>query len=190
MVKRGYCGFVEVGMNTTNSDAPNEDVRDAKGHQSVEAGGVSRIKDLVQRFRVCWEVLPEQTFVNREMRNIGFSLELYGTHEAGTGRVEPGCVHCIKVQSALNEIAKWILPREERVSRYEVRIDRQSLSYSHERADRSDVRVTIRILHRGTWDQPVDPCELRCLSDMEHALSELGACKGAWKSSCVSPRVS
>ena len=56
----------------------------------------------------------------------------------------------------------------------------QSLIYSRQRADRPDVRLTIQILHRDHWDQPIDECEERCLKDMEQALRELGACEGAW----------
>ena len=175
-------------MNTGKSNAQGKDAWNAKAQQSSETSEVVRIKDLVQRFRVCWEVYPQQAFNGTEMRNIGFSLELYGTHEPGIGHVSPGCIHCRTVQSALKDIAKWILPREERASRYEVSVDSQSLSYSPQRAERPDIRVTISILHRGTWDQSVDPCELRCLSDMEHALSDLEACKGAWRSSHSEPR--
>lgn len=141
-----------------------------------------QIKDLVRRFRVCWEVEPESTYVNHQLRKVGFSLQLFGTHPPGTEHVSPGCEHCIVVQTALKRIIHSILPKDERLSRYEVTIDSRSLSYSHERGDRPDVGAKIQILHRGAWDQPVDDCEERCLKDMEQALGELGACKGAWRS--------
>lgn len=140
------------------------------------------LKDMVQRFRVCWEVSPERALVDKKIQSIGFSLQLYGTHEPGTQHVTPGCEHCRRVQAALRKIADSILPREQRISRYEVTTDSRSLSYSHKRGDRPDVRVTIQILHRGGWDQPVDECEALCLKDMEQALSELGACKDVWRS--------
>ena len=167
--------------------ANDENIRNS---QNFESTGLSRIKDLVQRFRVCWEAHPEQALVsvvdrkqarvNRELRKIGFSLVLYGTHQPGTEHVSPGCDHCRRVQSALKEIADWILPREKRPSMYEIEIDTQSLIYSRVRADRPDVRVTIQIRHGSGWDQPIDECEERCLKEMEQALRELGACKGAW----------
>jgi hypothetical protein len=140
-----------------------------------------QVRDLVQRFRVCWEESPERALVDREMRNVGFSLQIYGTHEPGTEHIAPGCERCRRVQSALKKIADEILPRERRLSRYEVKVDLHSLSYTHEREDRPDVRLTIQILHRGPWDQPVDECETRCVKEMEHALNELGACKNVWR---------
>jgi hypothetical protein len=86
-----------------------------------------------------------------------------------------------EVQSDLKEIADWILPKEERLSKYQVEIETQSLTYSRERGERPDVRVTIHIVHRHDSDQPIDSCEVRCLKEMEQSLSELGACKGAWR---------
>ena len=152
-----------------------------------EAAALSKIKDLVQRHKVCWEAHPEQVLVSSEVRGIGFVLELYGTHEIGTDHVSPGCEHCVNVKSALKEIAYWILPREERPSTYQVEIEGQLLSYSSELGDRADVRATIRILHRHHWDHPIDDCEVRCLKEMEQSLSELGACKGVWRNSLDKP---
>jgi hypothetical protein len=151
-----------------------------KGIRISEPTGLSTIKDLVRRHKVCWEVFPERALVKPGIRSIGFALELYGTHEPGTEHVDPGCENCRKVQSDLREIADWILPKEERPSMYQVEIETQSLTYSRERGDRPDVRVTIHIVHRHDWEQPVDACEVRCLKEMEQELGELGACAGAW----------
>jgi hypothetical protein len=170
-----------------------ENNQNIQNSRAVKPNGVARIKGLVQRFAVCWEAHPEQAVVTvldpkeqaarvkRELRKIGFSLELYGTPEAGAENVSAGCNYCRRVQSALQEIADWILPREEHQCMYEVEIDTQSLSYSRVRADRPDVRVTIQILHQNNWDQPIDKWEVGCLEDMQRALRDLGACEGAWR---------
>ena len=148
--------------------------------QNTQKDGVG---DLVQRFRVCWEVDPESASVNNELRKIGFSLQLFGTNELGTDDISPGGERCIVIQSALKTIIHSILPKDERLSKYEVTVDSQSLSYSHQRGDRPDVGATIRILHRGPWDEPIDDCQERCLKDMQQALGELGAFEGAWQGS-------
>jgi hypothetical protein len=137
-------------------------------------------RDLVLRYRVCWEVDTERTYVSHELRTIGFSLQLFGTHEPGTEHISPGCEHCLVVQAGLKKIISSILPQDKRLSRYETTLGSRSLSYSHVRGDRPDVGAKIKILHRGPWDQPVDDCEERCLKEMEQALGELGASKGAW----------
>jgi hypothetical protein len=137
-----------------------ENNQNIQNSRSAEPNGLARIKGLVQQFAACSEAHPEQVVVTvpdqkgqapgvkRELRKIGFSLEFYGTPEPGAENVSPGRNHCRRVQSALKEIADWVLPREEHQCMYEVEIDTQSLSYSRVRADRPDVRVTIQIFHQ------------------------------------------
>jgi hypothetical protein len=111
----------------------------------------------------------------RKIREIGFSLELYGTPEPWAKNVSPGCDHCRRVQSALKEIIEWILPREQRKCTFQIEMEPPSLHYSPVRKNRPDVCVTIQVLHRNNWDQPIDKCEKSCLNEMECALHELGA---------------
>jgi hypothetical protein len=168
-------------MNATSHRANAQDAQNSKESPPRDAADLTEIKELVRRFRVCWETYPEQILTKEGIRKVGFALELYGTHEPGTEHVSPGCEHCRPVQAALREIAHWILPREERPSMYEVSVETQALSYSRERGNRPDVRVTVRILHRTDFEKPVDECEVRCLKEMQQALGEIGACKSVWR---------
>jgi len=74
------------------------------------------LKELVRQFRVCWEVWPEHIAVAGQRRQVGFALELSGTHEPAVDHPTPGCLHCRKVFAALQVIAVYILPRDERQS--------------------------------------------------------------------------
>ena len=143
--------------------------------------------DLVKRYRVCWEVWPEYLMVGGKQQQVGFELELSGTHEPGTGYVSPGCPNCRQIYSALLAIADWILPKEERPSRYEIGPYEQALRYSAIRGSRPDVTLSVKIVHRRGFDQPVDQCETRCLKEMKEHLSELGACERQWSFRRVSP---
>lgn len=148
----------------------------------------------MQQFAVCWESHPEQAVVTvldgkahasrvkRELRKTSFSLELYGVPEPGAENLSPGSIQCRRVQAALKEIAVWILARQERRCTCEIELETQSLIRSRVRADRPDIRLTIQILHRNNWDQPIDELQGCCLKDMEQALQEVGACNGAWRS--------
>ena len=148
--------------------------------RDAEPGDAAAIKALVQRFRVCWDVYSVEILTNNAIRKIGFDLELCGTPECGTEHVDPGCQHCLRVESALKEIANWILPRVNPTCRFDVDSEGESLSYSPMRTNRPDVVVHINILHRHEWDQPTDECEERCLKEIEEVLTEHGACKGRW----------
>ena len=136
--------------------------------------------DLVRQFRVCWEVCPEYAFVNQERRQVGFILELYGTHETWVEHPEAGCDECLRVFHALQTIAEDILPQEYRPSRSDLGIYDQAIHYDRKRAERPDVVLPIKITHREGYDRPVDECENRCLKEMKQRLLELGAREGRW----------
>lgn len=141
---------------------------------------VSSLMELIQRYRICWEVWPEYALVGSEKRQIGFALELSGTHAQGTARVQPGCEHCHAVFAALREVAESIVPAGERPSISDIGPYRQALHYSPIRQDRPEVRLTITILHQKRIEDPIDPCQVRCLSEMKQRLKELGAQERQW----------
>src|SRR5438034_9721046 len=66
----------------------------------------TKLKELVQRFRICWEALPDYYYVQKQKRQIGFTLELTGTHEQGVEHPLPGCEHCRKVRSEERRVGK------------------------------------------------------------------------------------
>jgi hypothetical protein len=148
--------------------------------QGVSGTTLLQIKHFVEQFRVCWETYEEHTVVKDKIRETGFELDLFGTHEPGTEHISPGCANCKQVQLGLRQIADWILPHEERPSIYEVSMDEQSLTYSNHRRNRPDVQLTIRILHRRDFEKPIDDCEKRCLQEMKTRLAEIGACRHSW----------
>lgn len=143
----------------------------------------AHLTDLIQRFRVCWEVWPEYAFVHHDRRQVGFTLELSGTHEAGVEHPTPGCSHCQRVYAALYVIAAHILPREIRPSIYDVSSYDHAIHYSQVRSGRPDISLAIGILHRGDLDSPVGECQERCLTEMKQRLRELGAHERQWTSS-------
>ena len=139
------------------------------------------LKDLVRRFRVCYEVWPEFDMVEGHKRQIGLALELLGTHARDMEHPEAGCVHCRTVFSALRRIAEHILPSDHRPSRYEIGPYDQAIHQAHVRRDRADVSLTIRIFHREDFEKPLDECQTRCLSEMLRRLRDLGASEVRWR---------
>lgn len=134
------------------------------------------LKDLVRQHKVCWDVWPVYHIGHKgEKVQIGFELELTGTHHESKEPPKPGCVECVTVYNDLKRIAQWILPDEDRKSRYEIGVFDSSIHYSSKRKFRGEVGLTIRILHKGKFDDPTDDCEVRCLNEMEQKLKALGA---------------
>ena len=143
---------------------------------------VPALRELVQRFRVCWKVWPELAYVGGEKRQIGYQLELAGTHEPGVEHPEPGCEHCQHVFAALRDIAEWIVPPATWDSQYDIGSYDQAIRYSVAHRNRPDIILIIRIVHRTGFEQPVEECQSRCLEEMEQRLTELGASRRSWRS--------
>lgn len=140
----------------------------------------THLAELVRLYRVCWEVWPEVIVVDYKQRQVGFELELSGAHEFGGRHGDPDCPACRQVFLALQAIATYILPPEDRPSKYEVEPYQQGLRYATVRGNRPDVTLTVKVLHRRGFDQPVDACEVRCLEEMKSRLKQLGACERQW----------
>lgn len=141
---------------------------------------VPQLRELVTRYRVCWEVWPECIWAEQKRRQIGYQLELYGTHEPGFEHATPVCQACQRLYVALRAMAEWILPKEKRPSTYEIGAYDQAIHYSPTRRNRPDVTLRIRIIHRHGFGDPVDACEVRCLTEMQERLRELGAQERQW----------
>jgi hypothetical protein len=155
--------------------------QEARASQAGNDSSVlSKLKELVERFQICWEALPDYYYVKKEKRQIGFTVELTGTHERGVEHPEPGCQHCHHVRLALQEIADWVVPKEKRDSDYDIVPYDQSIQFNAVRKFRPDVSLRIWIRHRSGFDREVDACEVRCLNEMKQRLKELGARNGKW----------
>lgn len=139
---------------------------------------VERLRSLVETHSVCYEARPEERFVDGKIVKVGFELQLYGTHDDGETRLTPGCERCVQTFEDLREIAEWIMPQEERPSQYEIEPYHSALHLSPTRKLRGEVVLTITIVHRRGFLQPIDECEQRCLAEMKRKLAELGVRQG------------
>ncbi|MBI5548454.1 MAG: hypothetical protein HY901_31615 [Deltaproteobacteria bacterium] len=138
---------------------------------------VSHLRELALRHGARFEVLPETHVLDHKFVKVGFELQLWGLHEHPKG-VTPGCHECVRVYAALKEIAEWVLPKEERPSRYEIRPFEPALHVAPDLKDRDEVLLEIKIVHRHDFFSPIDKCEERCLSEMRQKLGQLGMREG------------
>lgn len=134
-----------------------------------------RLRDLVRLHQICYEVWPEYWPDRRGKVQVGFDLQLYGTHERKDEHPSPGCPACERVFEDLRQIAEWILPKDLRPSHYEILPFDRSLHFAPVRHFRREVVLTIKILHRQDGQLPVDECERTCLHEMTKRLKQLGA---------------
>jgi len=153
-----------------------------QSHLAHEEDEINHLKQLVIQHKVCWEVLPHFLIDKYDNRiQVGFEIDLLGTHYHPKQPPTPGCPECLKVYKDLKQIAKWIMPKEKRDSHYDIGIFDSSIQWSPLRKLRDDITLTLNVLHRKGFDRPVDACEVECLKEMELKLKELGAKKGHWR---------
>lgn len=147
---------------------------------------VERLKEIARTHRTCYEVWPEWSTKDGRKIQIGFELQLCGVneHAAQNGKhAVPGCPRCFRTYTELRQIAEWVLPHEERPSRYEIQgFDHALHQAPSKRQRRSEVVLTIVIMHRNDFNRPVDDCESRCLKEMRERLSELDIQEDVWRS--------
>lgn len=137
------------------------------------------LEDLARRYQVCWDVWPEAVMVDGKRRQIGYVIELSGSHPQ-VKELSPGCPYCKEVFGALLQISEYILPPKcGQPSESNIDAYNQSITYSRRRGLRPDVGLAIHLVHRQGFG-PVDECEQRCLDKMENRLTGLGVSKGSW----------
>ncbi|HKP35499.1 MAG TPA: hypothetical protein VJT71_01480 [Pyrinomonadaceae bacterium] len=147
---------------------------------------MEQLRATARKHQVCYEVWPERSVAEGRKILIGFELQLCGTnsHIAAKGAHQPvpGCEYCQSTYEDLRQIAEWILPREERPSRYEIGgFDRSLHIAPHSRQLRNEVVVSIHIMHRSDFNREVDDCENRCLKEMRQRLLQLGIRQDLWR---------
>ena len=165
---------------------PAVSVAESRNPAAESPAEPERLRQIVERHQVCYEVWPERSVAGERKIQIGFELQLCGTnsHLAAKGdhQIVPGCEYCLSTYTELREIAEWILPRDERPSRYEIAgFDRALHIAPPSRRSRSEVVLTIHILHRSDFNRDVDDCENRCLKEMRVKLSALGIRERIWR---------
>lgn len=147
---------------------------------------VERLKEIARTHKTCYEVWPEWSTKDGRKMQIGFELQICGVneHAAQNGNHPvPGCPRCFRTYSELRQIAEWILPLDERPSRYDIQgFDHALHQAPSKRHRRSEVVVTIVIMHRRDFNRPVDDCESRCLKEMRERLKQLGIEEDIWRS--------
>ena len=144
-------------------------------------GTLAALRDVVQKRQVCFDSFRERVgFQHAGSRSIGYELLLSGIHSPGSHPPLPGCDLCKDVYEDLKKIAQWILPKDHRPSFYEIEPYRPIIRATRKRKLREEVTLSIRILHRDHYEDPIDTCETRCLVEMENRLTQIWACEGEW----------
>ena len=129
--------------------------------------------EIARSHRVHFDVEPEIVMRGSERVKVGFRVHLWAVHPKDA-RALPGCPKCWELVGDLRRIAEGVVPPDDRPSRTELAPFRPALYDSRVVPNSDEVSVTIRLLHRDGYDNPVDRCEERCLKEIRSRLIALG----------------
>jgi hypothetical protein len=110
---------------------------------------------------------------------VGFELHLFAQHEPEV-KADPGCIKCQEVYAILREIARISMPRETRPTRYDIGVFDASFHLRPENNLKTEVQLTILIVHRSDFLEPVNHCEKKCIREIEENLRSLGIKQRVW----------
>ena len=134
-----------------------------------------RLSTFAREHDVRWRRVPQVTEAFREEPvQVGFTLELHAAHVNPKHPPHPGCDECVELYAGLAEIARAVLPRGERPTRYEIHPFRGELVFAPSRGARDEVVLALDVVHKNGLG-PVDDCERVCLAEIEAALLIIGA---------------
>jgi hypothetical protein len=144
------------------------------------------LRQSVERFKVCWEAFPEMAGANHELRQIGFFVELYGTHDQPNVVPTAGCRYCIPVLQALLAIADFVVPDDWREALDAVRAH-SGIEYANERGGRPDIVVAVTMIPRRNRVPDLNAIA-SCLDAIRRRLQDLGANERSWHETATPAR--
>lgn len=147
---------------------------------NTQSALTQRLKDIVERHQVCYQTWPIRTSDGSDMPQVGFAVDIAGTHDHPESSPRPGCAECRVVYDALRELAIAACPPVNDATSIDILPFDRSIHASRRRAYRDDVELRIQVTHRVGPDLPVDECERACLDHILWYLDKLGAKKNTW----------
>jgi len=138
-------------------------------------GFILALREIVEHFQIRWGVAPLQESDSGEGVEIGFVLELSGTHEPGADHMARTCRHCANLMLALRIIGDWLFPPQGNCSFCEVQAYSNFVRGDQQRqSEASSTRALRLVSHLGTRCQ-LGACHVWCMTKMTERLNRIGA---------------
>jgi hypothetical protein len=138
------------------------------------------LSELVERFRVCWELWPLRYPRDGEMIQVGFELDLVGTVTGDRGTLLPGDDRGFEVFEALSRIARWAISEVPDSVDTDFEVFDGAVHYSNRRKNRPDTTLKIEIKHHVDYASPLQPSEVQCVRTVIERLQSLGVQENQW----------
>lgn len=118
----------------------------------------SHLQAAVTEYGIFWELWPQVRMMGSERQTVGFEVELIGCHTSDPAHLDPSCVRCQRVRSAILAIADAVI-REMTFSSpditYDIDSHANSITCSAALGNRPLVSVSINISFRDADQRSV-----------------------------------
>ena len=138
-------------------------------------GFILALREIVEHFQITWGVTLLHESDSGESVEIGFVLDLNGTHESAADHLRRTCRHCANLMLALRIIGDWMFPPQGKCSFCEVQT--YSNFVRRDQQDQSEAcstRALRLVSHSGTRCQ-LGTCHVWCMTNMTERLNRIGA---------------
>lgn len=148
---------------------------DEKLAGSCAEGRTVALKEVVEHFRIEWELTPYQDLTSAESSAAGFVLDLTGTHEQANHDPGRSCVHCSNLMLGLRVVGDWIFPSGAKclfceVQRCSTFVRGDCLGQREAISTR-----TFRLASHGGTPCQIGACHVWCMEKTKERLSVIGA---------------
>jgi hypothetical protein len=138
-------------------------------------GFIQALREMVEHFQITWGVTPLHESDSGESIEIGFALDLNGTHESAADHAGRTCRQCANLMLALKIIGDWLFPRQGKCSFCEVQAYHNFIRGDEQvQAQACSTRTLRLVSHLGTRCQ-LAACHVWCMTKMTERLNRIGA---------------
>ena len=138
-------------------------------------GVVLVLGEIVQHFRIEWELTPYQGSDSAGRPEAGFVLELNGTHEPAEPHSGRSCLHCANLMLGLRIVGDWLFPPKGKCSFCEV-LARSNFVRGDQHGQQAGYTTrTLRLAGPRSPSCQLGACHIWCTAKTEERLRTIGA---------------
>ena len=143
------------------------------------------LRDLAGMFCISFRLRPTYVSLASDGPEIGFELELIGTHQKVGRHVHGGCAQCLRVLLVLLELADRSLPEEGTPARPISRRCEKLIRYGPSAGDWPDVVLRMTVIREASLEDVAGDRLLQLTEDIRTVLQGLGCREVLFD--CVAP---
>lgn len=132
------------------------------------------LRDLAGMFCISFRLRPKYVSLASDGPEIGFEMELIGTHQKVGQHVHGGCAQCLRVLLVLLELADRSLPEEGTPARPISRRCEKLIRYGPSAGDWPEVVLRMTVIRQASLEDVAGDRLLQLTEDIRTVLQDLG----------------